>query len=298
MPRPKLHLKFKGIAPKTARAYRKEIQRFFQYLSSEEVEIPSDVSRLDFLVSEYINVLYQEGDSISQAGWLLSGLKRFIPKLRFQLPTAQQYYNNWLRDHVPMRAVPIPWLVIKGLAGLAWQIGHHDLAALLLLGFCFFLRTMEFLTLPRQNIVVDLHTEQVVVTLEKTKTSKQFQQSLVLRHRGLVRILATLLPHLPSKGPIWRASPKSFRDCFTRLLRHFALQSFDFSLYSIRRGGATHFYTATRDLHYVTLQGRWKDVRTARIYLDDARATLLKLALPPPVAHALTAAAAAWSSFR
>jgi site-specific recombinase XerD len=110
MPRPKLHPKFKGIAPKTARAYRKEIYRFFQYLSSEEVEIPSDVSLLDFLVSEYINVLYQEGDSISQAGWLLSGLKRFIPKLRFRLPTSQQYYNNWLRDHVPMRAVPMPWL--------------------------------------------------------------------------------------------------------------------------------------------------------------------------------------------
>ena len=298
MPRPKLHLKFKGIAPKTARAYRKEIHRFFQYLSSEEVEIPSDVSLLVFLVSEYINVLYQEGDSISQAGWLLSGLKRFIPKLRFRLPTSQQYYNNWVRDHVPMRAVPMPWLVVKGLAGLAWQLGHHDMAALLLVGFCFFLRTMEFITLPRQNIVIDLHTEQVVVTLEKTKTSKQFQQSLVLRHGGLARILMTLYPQLPAKGPIWSTSPKSFRDCFTRLLRHFALHSFDFSLYSIRRGGATHFYTATRDLHYVTLQGRWKDVRTARIYLDDARATLLKLALPPPVTQALQDAAAPWSQFR
>ena len=72
MPRAKLHLKFKGITPKTARAYRKEIHRFFLFLSSEEEAVPNDVSQLDFLLSEYINVLYQEGDSITQAGWLLS----------------------------------------------------------------------------------------------------------------------------------------------------------------------------------------------------------------------------------
>ena len=298
MPRRTLHLKFKGIAPKTSRAYRKEIRRFFEYLASEEEELPSGMSDLDFLVSEYINVLYQEGDSLTQAGWLLSGLKRFIPRVRFRLPTAQQYYNNWLRDHVPLRAVPMPWLVAKALAGAAWKAGHHDLAVLLLVGFCFFLRTMEFLTLPVENLVVDLHTSQVVITLDKTKTSKQFQQSLVLRHRGLARILSTAKPLLPVKGPIWRASPRVFRQCFTSLLRHFALEQFDFSLYSIRRGGATHFYTSTRDLHYVTLQGRWRDVRTARIYLDDARATLVKLGIHPPIAHHLQRAAAVWTSFK
>ena len=40
MPRAKLHLKFKGIAPKTSRAYRKEIERFFLYLSSAGESIP------------------------------------------------------------------------------------------------------------------------------------------------------------------------------------------------------------------------------------------------------------------
>ena len=192
----------------------------------------------------------------------------------------------------------MPWIVAKAMAGLAFQLGHYDVAALLLVGFCFFLRSMEFLTLPIHNVVVNTTTGQVVITLEKTKTSKQFQQSLVLRHSGLARILQRCLQHLPNQGPIWTATPRVFRDWFTRLLEHFSLHSFGFSLYSIRRGGATHFYTATRDLHYVTLQGRWKDVRTARIYLDDARATLIKLSFPPPVSHHLATNASFFTSFK
>ena len=53
-----------------------------------------------------------------------------------------------------------------------------------------------------------------------------------------------------------------------------------FSVYSLRRGGATHAYVSSRSLDLVVVQGRWKDQRTARIYLDDARAALLKMNLP------------------
>ena len=90
----KLHLKFKGITPKTSRAYRKEIHRFFQYLSAEKILMPTTPSTLDAVLAEYVNVLYQNGESLTQAGWLISGIKRFLPQLRFQLPTAQQYYQN------------------------------------------------------------------------------------------------------------------------------------------------------------------------------------------------------------
>lgn len=109
------------------------------------------------------------------------------------------------------------------------------------LGFASFCGPWSFLTLPAQNVVVDPHTSQIVVTLEKTKTSKQFQQSLALR-----------------QGPGQTFDPGSTsltRAGTYRLLRHFALDNLGFSLYSIKYGGATHFYTATRD-HYVTLQGR------------------------------------------
>ena len=158
------------------------------------------------------------------------------------------------------------WSVVRAISGLAWTVGHVDLAILILVVFCFFLRSMEFLTLPIENVVVDLHTSEVVITLDKTKTSKQFQQSLMLRHGGLARILARARPLLPTHGPIWKASPHTFRQCFTALLKHFALEPLEFSSIVSAAAVPTHFYTKTRDLHCVTLQVRWCDVRKARIY--------------------------------
>ena len=289
------HLRFKGISDRTARSYRKEVHRFFVWLELEHLEIPNEVSHLDTLVGEYINVMYQDGDSLSQAGWLLSGLKRFIPSLRHELPTGQQYYNNWVRDHIPQRALPMPWHVLKGLAGAAWNAGHQDLALCLLLGYTFFLRTTEMVTLRIEDIIVSRRFGQIVLTLRQTKTSKQFAQTLVLRHRPLCQVIPAACAHLPTSGPVWRHTARQFRLAFSALLSHFDLSPHGFSLYSIRRGGATHCYVRARDLHQVAIQGRWKDLRTARIYLDDARATLLKFSLPPHLSHALAQATSCWA---
>lgn len=278
---PRSHLKYKGIAPKTVACYKQEIGRFFRYLSTEQISLPSAAGDLDAILAEYINCMYQEGDSLSQAGWLLSGLKRFLPALKHKLPTSQQYYNNWLRDHVPQRAVPMPWPVAKALAGAALSAGHWDLAILLLLGFSFYLRSLEMIRLRREDVRFNSESGEVVVALERTKTSKQFAQSVVLRHKPLARLLAQASPFLPPAGVIWRFSTHKFRQCFVTLLAHAGMDSCGFSLYSLRRGGATHVYSRTRDLHQVAIQGRWRDLSTARIYLDDARAVLLKFSFTP-----------------
>ena len=106
-----------------------------------------------------------------------------------------------------------------------------------------------------ENIVVDLRTSQVVLTLEHTKTSKQFQQSLVLHHGPSAKKLSQGLLKLPSSGPLWRSSPHVFRESFTLLLRTVGVEHHQLSLYSLRRRVATHAYTTGRDLNYVALTG-------------------------------------------
>lgn len=154
----KLHLKFKGITSKTAQCYRKEIGRFFDYLEDEQIALPTALCDLDAILAEYINCMYQEGDSLTQAGWLLSGLKRFLPMLRHQLPTSQQYHTNWQRDHVPHRAIPMPWPVLRALVGSAISSGHIDIAVLLLIGFTFYLRSLEMIRLRREHLYFDVAT--------------------------------------------------------------------------------------------------------------------------------------------
>lgn len=292
------HLKFKGINPKTARLYRKEIARFFRYLEYNSMTLPSETPTLDAILAEYVNHLYQEGDSVSHAGWLLSGLRRFVPSLKGHLPTSSQYYSNWVRDHLPSRAVPMPWPVLKALVATAWRLEHFDLGLCLLLGFVFYLRTMEMITLKLDDIVVDSGRGQVIVCLDNTKTSGPFSQSLVVRNPQLARIVSFGCSKLQGQSHVWQYPVGLFRTCFTRLLQHFDLLSFNFSLYSLRRGGATFSYASTHDLNRVVLQGRWKDLKTARLYLDDARANLVRLSFSPSHLSSLKKAQLFWLSFR
>lgn len=124
----------------------------------------------------------------------------------------------------------MPWIVAKAMVGLAWRAGHHDVAVLILVGFCYFLRTMEFVTSPVANVVVDLATSQIVVSLDRAKTSEQYQQSLLLRHRTLARILSHALPRLSGRQHLWAASARDFRTCFTCLVEHVGLQDWFFAL--------------------------------------------------------------------
>lgn len=62
----------------------------------------------------------------------------------------------------------------------------------------------------------------------------------------------------------------------------FELTSVSFVPYSLRRGGATYFYVLLNSLDFVVVRRRWKDVATACIYLDDARASLITMKLSGP----------------
>ena len=195
----------------------------------------------------------------------------------------------------PFRAVPMPWIVAKAMVGLAWRAVHHDVAVLILVGFCYFLRTMEFVTSPVANVV--------------WRPLRLLSLLIVPRRQSSISNLCCCGTGL------WPASlAMPFHDCLAGsvfglpqqgIFAHVSLAWWNmwvsktgFSLYSIRRGGATHAYTQTRDLHYVTVQGRWRDVKTPRIYLDDARAILVKLSFPPPIAHLLQHSGSTWSFFR
>eukprot|EP00971_Amphidinium_carterae_P090228 1786188-Amphidinium_carterae.1 len=45
-----------------------------------------------------------------------------------------------------------------------------------------------------------------------------------------------------------------------------------FTLYSLRRGGATEDFRLSQNLPRVLLKGRWSDTTTARIYLNEGLA--------------------------
>ena len=268
------HLRHLGIKPRTLQLYRSEVLQFFEHLKLHRLSLPTDFQELDRLLAEYINHLFQEGESISRAGWLLSGFKRLYPRVRRELCIASQWYMNWTRSHTPERATPITWRILRADVALCFQQNGFHLGTVLLLGFTFILRTNEFLLLRKSDISFQ-GVSTIMVRLAAAKTAKQFEQSLVYDDEKIASIIRKGLGEIQTEM-LWPYSATYFRKCFHALHRFLGLEELELVPYSLRRGSATHFYQFFRSLDFVMIQGRWRDQRTARIYLDDARASLIK----------------------
>ena len=100
---------------------------------------------------------------------------------------------------------------------------------------------------------------------------------------------AHLLPH----QTVLQRSPEQFRMFFREALSILQLDPDLFRPYSIRRGGATDFYIKSGSLDQLLLRGRWSDIRTARIYVQDGVAALTHLSLSPATQQRVTVLQAA-----
>jgi integrase len=274
----KHHLSLVGITPKTRTAYQKALRRLLAWIQKQTGTFPETFEALDELVSEYLNEMYQEGESITYGGYVLSALKRFIPRAKPQLLLSQSYFRNWKKDHVPVRASPLSWHVVRALASAAFCIKRFDLCLCLLLGFIFFLRTSEIMHLKVSDVKI-FDTCTIAINLGLTKTSKHNEQSLHHRDERLSDIVKFCLHELVDQVYVFDQPVGLFRENFTSLCNFCFLQDCNFSPYSLRRGGATWYFLATGSFDLVIQRGRWLDVPTARVYISDSQANLIRLSL-------------------
>ena len=180
------------------------------------------------------------------------------------------------------------------MAAAAFQVHRPDFAFLILLGFAFFLRTMELVLLEANHINHFPRQGMVGAAIVNAKTSKGLQQSVSLCDRRLVEVLCWIWEKEQFSGPILDGVPTCFRPSFAALVKMIHLPPANFLPYSLRRGGATEFYQRTQSLGKTMIQGRWKDATTARTYIDDARAHLVQLCLPSATLAHQSALAKFW----
>ena len=242
----KPHLRLVGISAKTLKAYKKAVANFILFLRLMIDELPDDFVLIDYWAGEFINACWQEGEPVGYAGHLISGLSRFMPQIRRQLPTARQFYSNWLRIKPVKRVPPLTFLCVQAMCAAAAKVGRWDLAATLMTAFLFFLRTTEFLALSWDCIKFAPDVAQAAIALPSTKTSasKQAMESLRIKDVNLVRLLEKA--KACGTGPrLFNGSGQAFRNEFQAILDALGLSGLGFLPYSLRRGGAAHFFTRT-----------------------------------------------------
>ena len=274
-------LRFAGLKPRTLQSYKKALLSFFEWLEGEAMPIPQSTRQLDESLAQYLDHLFLDDRPITYAGHTLSALKRFHPRLRWKIPLAKQFFSNWRQIYVTRQAVPMPVEVLMALAGVAAASKDWSFCVLLLLGYSAFLRTSEMVTLSLRKIIWSSATGQIILALPATKTSRMKDESVEITDPFATVVLQKLI-NSGKKDRIWSGTARLFRQQLKLYLDFLKLSSVNFTPYSIRRGGASYAFSQGITFDALLVLGRWQSIKTARVYLDSGRSSLVQLQLPHP----------------
>ena len=99
-------LRANTVAARTRQRYDAALKAFYLYAQTQRVRIPDEPEPLDSIFADYIECLWEEGDSLSLATDGLSGLQDLRPRLRGKLALSWRLVRTWQRKEIPQRAPP------------------------------------------------------------------------------------------------------------------------------------------------------------------------------------------------
>ena len=154
-----------------------------------------------------------------------------------------------------------------------------------IVGYSAFLRTGEMFRIRVEDVVLPrTHRQAAVIFLQDTKTSQRQQKQMqwekvLIKEKLALDALSQLCFRRGRKELLMDITVHQFRKLWADAVSHFRLQDHKIQPYSIRRGGATSAYKLGATFEELMQQGRWANVATARIYLDEAIQELNTLSL-------------------
>lgn len=270
----------KQVSNSTQAKYTFAVVWFFRWVAIHQVTMPREPWQIDQLVCQAVETLWQEGESRGMCGNLLSGLSLGMPPLRGHLTGSWRLWSAWGKQELPIRAPPLTLAMAQAVAAVCWEWGFSDVAVLVTVGFLCFLRTEEILGLRVKDIVFGANLDSAHLQLPFTKGTRRSGgvEGVSLQCRFTVPVLKHLVQGLLPGDKLLRRSPLQFRRLFKAACSELRLDE-RVRPYSLRRGGATHFFRVTGSMDAVMEAGRWRDQRTARIYVNTALLELHDLLL-------------------
>ena len=283
------------ITKSTQTRYEFAVRWFFAWLRALQQPVPCTLLDFDDQVAQCVEAAWQEGESRSLVGDLLSGLSHFFNPLRSRLPSGWRLWSAWGRLELPARAWPLLPDQLDAICWVAAQWDLIDVAIALWVGFDALLRTAEFVGLRVGQLHFKADLTACFVSLPETKGSarKGAPEGVAVKAPALVRLLAKHCNRLQAGDLVLRRSPTQFRAAFKALVAAVNLHG-EYKPYSIRRGGATAWFRRSGSIDDTTDRGRWANARTCRIYVNTALADLINQAQPKHVSEGIQTLGSAW----
>jgi hypothetical protein len=275
------------VSAVTEARYKSGLSRFFKWRETPGMRYLVD-RPMDEQFSEYLCHLWEDGESRTYGAYALAGAQHFDPSIKHKIPGAWRLLLAWQKHEIPVRAPPFLPNGVMALAWVAHRNSRSDVALAIMVMFHAFLRPVEVVNLYAKDCVVSRNKTEIVLNLGQSKTGSRdgFVETTVLDDPMTVMLLrAWLLTAMPG-DPLLPKGSLEFRAVFARLVSALKLPN-GYKPYSLRRGGATHFFRRTGNLSLTCSRGRWSSEKTARIYVNEALAHLSEVNLPPSVLLAL-----------
>ena len=274
-------LKSLTIQPRTRARYDKAKDRFYQFLTDNKLHIPKQKHLMDGILCEYLEHLWSTGEGRGLASDTLASLQDASPGLRGSIPGAWRLLKTWHVHEIPNRAPPFPERIVQSLAGYFLFHGEPSMALSILVGFYGMLRTGEVLGIRCKDVTVDDKGSTAIIALGFTKGGKR---------TGAAESITIHVTDVVHRLKYWKAARKpgtmltppahTWRKQFSSALESLGLDRWEFRPYSLRRGGATFWFSRHGSLDRILIQGRWMAAKTARTYLNEGLAVLTELDIP------------------
>ena len=274
-------LKQLTVQPSTRHRYEKAVDNFLLFLKNNNLSLPSERDLLDPLVCDYLEHLWSSGAGRALASDTVAGLQDFHPKLRHKLPGSWRLLKTWAINEAPNRAPPLPEHVVHAMCGWACFHGHYSFGVSLLVGFYGMLRTGEITNIRKSDFAEDVNQRKILLSLGLTKAGKRVgaAESVVLGFDVVVTVLKHWLTLAKGRG-LMTPAPAKWRTLFNQCIEGLRITSYGFRPYSLRRGGATYWFSRHHSLDRLLVDGRWQAAKTARLYINEGLSVLAQINLP------------------
>ena len=259
------------VLPYTLVRYKAAVGWFFDWMSMQGIEVPGKTGEFDIIVMEAIEWAWAEGEPRGLIGMCLSGLEYEVEGLRSQLRGSWKLWKHWGTQEFPTRVPPLSLDATMVIASHMWKWGQPEAALSILLAYHRFLRTSEFLKALVSHYLLPVGGREGHLLLSGTKTATN--DSITFSDPLLMDVLECLVRRRKPSDLFIKMSPYQFRLLFSSAVRASGLSAL-FKPYSLRRGGASHFFRQTGNMARAMEVGRWRDIRTARIYINTALLSL------------------------
>ena len=271
-------LKANTVAARTRTRYNAALKAFYLWAQTSRIRIPSTAEEIDPIFADFIEHLWEEGESLSLATDGLSGLQDIRPRFRGFLALSW-LIKTWQKQEIPQRAPPLPEDGLHAMCGYFLSRRQHQLSLALEVGYYAVLRTGELLTLTGNQIAVSSNCECAVLSLGAAKTSQRsgVSDSVTLRVLPVCQRLLTWKQNSRANAPLVNVSEYQFRKSFDEALACLGLKHLGFRPYSLRRGGATMYWRKHPNMDAIRLMGRWASDKSARVYIQDGMSRLAEM---------------------